>query len=117
MLPKGLFVWAFRLKQAEQIGEYCHAMIDRLFSDGVVQRLRAAQGVIALGKRYANARLNAACKRALAFENIGYGSVKTILEKGLDQVSDPTGAFDQLCDTYTGGSRFCRDTRDMFDTH
>lgn len=105
------------VKQAEQIGEYCHAMIDRLFSDGVVQRLRAAQGVIALGKRYGNARLNAACKRALAFENIGYGSVKTILEKGLDQVSDPTGAFDQLCDTYTGGSRFCRDTRDMFDTH
>ena len=70
-----------------------------------------------LRKPYGDVRLNAACRRALAFENVGYGSVKTILEKGLDQVADPTGAFDQLCDTYTGKSRFSRDTRDLFDTH
>ncbi len=105
------------LKQAEQVGEYCHALIERLFANGIVERLRAAQGVMRLRKPYGDVRLNAACRRALAFENVGYGSVKTILEKGLDQVADPTGAFDQLCDTYTGKSRFSRDTRDLFDTH
>jgi hypothetical protein len=104
-------------KQSTEVGPYCSALIERLFANGVVERLRAAQGVIRLRKPYGDARLDAACKRALAFENISYGSVKTILEKGLDQVADPAGAFDQLCDTYTGGSRFCRDTRDLFDTH
>ncbi len=105
------------LTRSEQIGPYCHALIERLFERSVVDRLRAAQGIIRLSKPYSDERLNAACKRALAFENIGYGSVKTILEKGLDQVADPAKAFDQLSDTYTGRSRFCRDTRDLFDEH
>ncbi|MFK7861673.1 MAG: hypothetical protein AB8B64_22855 [Granulosicoccus sp.] len=38
-------------------------------------------------------------------------------EKGLYPVANPAGAFDQLCDTYNGKSRFCRGTRDLFDTH
>lgn len=105
------------LTRSEQIGPYCHALIERLLGRGVVDRLRAAQGIIRLSKPYSDERLNAACKRALAFENIGYGSVKTILEKGLDQVADPAKAFDQLSDTYTGRSRYCRDTRDLFDEH
>lgn len=105
------------LRQAESIGAYCHALIERLFANGIVERLRAAQGIIALRKPYGDRRLNAACRRALAFENVGYRSVKTILEKGLDQSADPTGAFEQLCDTYTGRARFGRNTRDLFDTH
>jgi transposase len=104
-------------KQAEEVGDYCLALIERLFANGVVERLRAAQGVLRLRKRYGDIRLDAACRRALAFENIGYGSVKKILEKGLDQVADPEGAFDELSDTYTGKSRFCRNTRDLFDIH
>ena len=103
------------LTRSEQIGTYCHALIVRLFERGIVDRLRAAQGVISLSKPYSDKRVDAACKRALAFENIGYGAVKTILEKGLDQVADPARAFDQLADAYTGGSRFCRNTRDLFD--
>jgi len=101
--------------QSEQIGTYCHALIERLFANGILERLRAVQGIIALRKRYGDQRLDAACKRALAFENIGYGAVKTILEKGLDQVADPAHAFDQLSSTYTGSSRFSRSTRDLFD--
>lgn len=105
------------LAQAEEVGFYCHLLVERLFENGILERLRAAQGILRLRKPYGDDRLNAACKRALAFENIGYGSVKTILKKGLDQVSDPTGAFDQLCDTYTGKSRFSRDTADLFKEH
>jgi len=105
------------LKKSKAIGPYCHLLIERLFANRVVDRLRAAQGVVRLQDRYGDTRLDAACKRALAFENIGYGSVKKILEKGLDQVTDPEGAFDQLSDTYTGKSRFTRDTANLFRKH
>ena len=105
------------LKQSEAVGPYCHLLVERLFGNRVVERLRAAQGVIRLKESYGDIRLDAACKRALAFENIGYGSVKKILEKGLDQVIDSEGAFDQLSDTYTGKSRFTRDTAELLKKH
>jgi len=103
--------------QAEQIGPHCRALIEKLFNNGVLDRLRAAQGIIGLRKRFGDARLDAACRRALAFENLRYGSIKIILERGLDQVNDPEGAFDELCDTYTGKARFGRDTQDLFKPH
>ncbi len=34
--------------------------------------------------------------------------MKTILEKALDQHTDPEAAFDQLAETYTGQGRFTR---------
>jgi transposase len=103
--------------QSEQVGPSCQALIERLFADGIVERLRAAQGIIRLRKRHGDARLEAACRRALAFENIGYNAVKTILNNGLDQVTDPIDAFDQLSDAYTGGARFCRHAGDLFGKH
>ena len=99
------------------VGPHCAAFIERLFANGVIDHLRAAQGVMALEKPYGAVRLEAACKRALAFENITYRTVNTILKQGLDQVADPEGAFDQLTDAYTGGGRFARSTRDLFDPH
>ena len=56
-------------------------------------------------------RLEAACRRALAFDTPKYRSVKVILEKGLDQLQAPDLAFDELAESYTGSGRFCRDTR------
>jgi transposase len=102
------------LKQAKVIGPHCHALITRLFADRVLDRLRAAQGVVRLGERYGATRLEAACGRALYFENIQYRSVRIILEKGLDQTTDPEACFDALSDSYTGNGRFGRNTRDLF---
>jgi len=102
------------LKQAKVIGPYCHALIRRLFADRVLDRLRAAQGIVRLGQRYGATRLEAACGRALYFENIQYRSVRIILEKGLDQSADPEACFDALSDSYTGNGRFGRNTRDLF---
>jgi hypothetical protein len=78
-----------------------------------LEHLRAAQGVVGLAKKYGPARLEAACRRALAFDNPRYRTVKTILEKGLDQVQDPAAAFDTLAESYTGAGRFVRDTRKL----
>jgi len=81
----------------------------RLFADRVLDHLRAAQGVIRLERTHGAARLDAACQRALAFDDPRYRTVKTILAKGLELA--PIGqSFDRLANTYTTGGRFTRGT-------
>lgn len=111
-LPPDALAWVMAdpqhcLRESERIGPQCHALIQRLFADRVLDHLRAAQGVIRLEKQHGAARLEAACGRALAFNDPRYRTVKTILAKGLDQTT-VTGSFDALADTYTRGGRFSR---------
>jgi hypothetical protein len=98
------------LRQASRIGPGCRELVERLFAHRVLDNLRAAQGVIGLEKRYGSARLEAACARAVAFDSPLYRTVKTILDKGLDQQPDPQLSLPGLSRTYTGQGRFCRDT-------
>jgi hypothetical protein len=117
-LPPNALAYAMRdpqwcLRQAEAIGPHCQGLIQRLFADRVLDNLRAAQGVIRLKEKYGSTRLESACQRALAFDNPRYRSVKTILEKGLDQQPDPAAAFDTLAESYAGAARFLRDTRKL----
>ena len=102
------------LKQAEKVGEQCHELIQRLFEHRALDRLRAAQGIVRLGQRYGASRLEAACQRALFFNNLQYRAIRIILEKGLDQNQNPQSCFDTLSDTYTGQGHLLRDTRDLF---
>lgn len=116
-LPPDALAWAMAdpqwcLTQSERIGSACHALIRQLFADRVLDHLRAAQGVIRLEKTFGALRLDAACQRALAFDTPHYRSVKTILDKGLDQQAT-IAAFDTLTDTYTRGGRFCRDPQSL----
>lgn len=97
------------LKQAHDIGEYCEILIQRLFNDKVLDNLRAAQGIVGFNKRYGKVRVNAACQRALSFDNIRYHAIKQILEKGLDQQALTEDSFDTLADSYTGSGRYSRD--------
>lgn len=100
-------------ERAAEIGPACQAVIEQLFADRVVDRLRAAQGVIRLCESYGRERLESACRRALAFDDPKYRTVKTILSKGLDQVAIQEEAFDRLADVYTGQGRFSRDVREL----
>ena len=69
------------------------------------------EGIVGLQKSYGNARLDAACRRALVFESAHYQTIKSILKKGLEYAPLPEQeAFDELTETYTGGGRFCRNT-------
>ena len=97
------------LKQATEIGEHCKRLITCLFHDKVLDNLRAAQGIVGFRKRYGEIRVNAACLRALTFDNIRYRAIKQILEKGLDQQDFSEASFDTLADSYTGAGRFSRD--------
>jgi hypothetical protein len=100
------------LRQGEEIGSHCFIIIKRLFEDHVLDNLRAAQGVVSLAKKYGTVRLEAACLRALAFDSPKYRTVKTILEKGLDQQGlEPL--VHTLGRAYTGAGRFCRNDREL----
>jgi len=102
------------LKQAQSIGVACHTLIERLFAHRVLDNLRAAQGVVGLAKRFGPVRLEAACARALAFDDPRYRSVKTILEKGLDQFESFPAQGGLLPPVYAGQARFLRNTKKMF---
>jgi hypothetical protein len=96
--------------QAQAVGPRCVELIERLLGDRIAERLRAAQGVLALGRRYGTQRLEAACERALAHDSAHYRTVKTILSTGADQQPLET--------THTPSAyaraRFTRSAADLF---
>jgi hypothetical protein len=98
------------LKQSEKIGTSCNTLIERLFADRVLDNLRAAQGIVRLKDSYGAERLEAACYRALTFDNPRYRTVKTILNQGLDQVPLDDDNVIEFPSAYTGKGRFMRDT-------
>lgn len=97
------------LTHAAIIGGACRRLIEILFADRVLDNLRAAQGIMRLAHQYGALRLEAACKRALMFDNPRYQTVKSILHQGLDQLCTEQDAADGLAEAYSGTSRFCRD--------
>jgi transposase len=97
-------------RQAQDIGPQCTVLVERLLGDRVAERLRAAQGVLAMAPRYGAARLEAACARALAHDSPHYRTVKTILASGADL--QPPVAHDTPA-SY-GRARFTRSAADLF---
>jgi len=99
-------------RRAAEIGTHCEALVTHLFADKVLDNLRAVQGILALSKHYGNARLNAACQRAIAFNSYRYMTVKQTLKRGLEYEALPEEqAFDYLANAYTQG-RFIRHEAD-----
>jgi transposase len=97
--------------QAQAVGPRCTELIGRLLGERVAERLRAAQGVLALGKRYGAPRLEAACARALAHDSAHYRTVKTILASGADQ--QPLAPPPHTPAAYAR-ARFTRSAADLF---
>lgn len=98
--------------QAEGIGPRCAELVARLLGDRIAERLRAAQGVLALAKRYGAERTEAACERALAHDSAHYRTVKTILATGADRLPLEQPHTPQA---YTR-ARFTRSAADLFGT-
>lgn len=90
--------------QARRLGLAVGAAVATILELHALYRLRQAQGVIHLADRYGAERLDAACTRALAFGDPSYRTIKTILERGLDQQTagaDP--AQGRLADAFLRG--------------
>jgi transposase len=75
------------VRWAQSIGVAAAALIERMLAARrhPQQGFRACLGILRLGKHYGEARLEAACTRALAIGATNYRSVESILKHRLDQ--------------------------------
>ena len=76
--------------QAAEIGPATRQVVDGLLDHRPEDRLRTAGRLLRLGERYGPERLEAACARALRFDDPAYMTIKQVLEQGLDQQEIPT---------------------------
>jgi transposase len=76
---------------AATIGPFTARMAETIMSDRPhpEQGFRSCLGLIGLGRRYGNDRLEAACTRAVRLRAYRYQSVKSMLMRGLDRQSLP----------------------------
>jgi len=76
------------IEMATLIGENTVSIITGILSSRffIEQTYDSCIGVLQLGKRYGNDRLEAACKRANNGTRVTYRTIKNILEKNLDKV-------------------------------
>jgi transposase len=71
---------------AAKVGIYVHLFIEKLMQEREhpQQGLRASLGILRLGKRYTDERLEKACERALTIGSLRYQSVESILKNKLE---------------------------------
>jgi transposase len=72
------------LREASEIGSATQQATQAILDDPVMERLPSAGRLLRLRKRFGDVRLEAACRRALAFGDPSYKTVKRILKQGLD---------------------------------
>ncbi len=70
--------------QAALVGPACDALVGELLTVNALFRLRQAQGVLRLGQRHGDGRLEAACARATEAGDPSYRTVKGILAAGTE---------------------------------
>jgi transposase len=89
--PSRILTWAGKVGTATR--ELCEAILaDRPHPE---QGFRSCLGILRLGKRYGEARLEAACLRAVGVRARSYRHVESILKNGLDRVvaTDPSASL------------------------
>jgi hypothetical protein len=72
-------------QQAKQTGENTLLLVEQLLADKPLDKLRTVQGILRLGSKYGSQRLESACKRALYYDDVKYGTIRNILEQELDK--------------------------------
>jgi transposase len=70
--------------EAARIGPHTAEVVGRLLAERPVDRLPAAKRLLKLAQCYGALRLERACGRALQFDDHAPGTVRRILDKGLD---------------------------------
>jgi len=78
-------------QQASEVGPFTGEVVDTLLDHRPEDRLRTAGRLLRLEDRFGRRRLEAACARALRFDDPAYMTIKRILEQGLDagELPDP----------------------------
>lgn len=76
-------------EQAGAVGTATLALVERLLEDPILDRLPTAGRLVRLANKYSSERLEAACARALRFDEASYTTVKRILHEGLENAALP----------------------------
>jgi hypothetical protein len=71
-------------EQARTMGPAVGQVVGELLTSHALHHLRQCQGIIGLAEKYGAARLDAACRVAIAFGDPAYRTVRNLLEKGLE---------------------------------
>jgi hypothetical protein len=71
-------------EEAATLGPATVQVVQTLLDDPILDRLPTVGRLLRLRTRFGDARLEAACQRALAFDDPSYKTVKRILTEGLD---------------------------------
>lgn len=76
------------IEWARSIGPECGKVVEKILEDRPHPEMgfRSCLGIIRLGKAVGNARLEAACRRALHFGTCSYTSINSILQKQLESL-------------------------------
>ena len=77
------------LKAAARIGTNTHAVVEHLLGDRPLDRLRSVQAILSLADSVGEARLEAACARAMYYGDPHYRRIKDILNTALDREPIP----------------------------
>jgi hypothetical protein len=77
-------------QQASEVGLSTRNVVDVLLDHRPEDRLRTAGRLLRLGDRFGHRRLEAACARALRFDDPAYMTIKRILVQGLDAEEVPS---------------------------
>jgi hypothetical protein len=72
------------LAEAKTIGPATLKIVQMLLDDPVLYRVPTAGRLVRLAKRFTAQRLEAACQRAIAFDDTSYMTIKRILQQGLE---------------------------------
>jgi len=81
----------FFVREATKLGPSAGQFVQELLSGSLPwTKLRQAQQILSLAKKYGAARTDSACRTALAFEIDSSVRVKRILEKGMEIAHLPT---------------------------
>ena len=98
------------LTTATQVGVATHQVVQTLLDDPVIDRLPTVGRLLRLRNKFGGQRLEAACQRALHFNDPAYKTIKRILTQGLDnepllrpEISPDATAFVRSPEELVGG--------------
>ena len=83
---------------AKNIGNATHQIISKVVDNGSRIGLRKAQAILRLSKTYRNERLEAACLRAVSYDNYAYEAISNILKNRLDEQTVDEAAVNKVKD-------------------
>ncbi|HCU06885.1 MAG TPA: IS21 family transposase [Holosporales bacterium] len=102
------------ITEAERIGSSTSRVVETFLTDPVQDLLRAAQGIIKLGDKFGEKRLEKACLRAIHFNSVSYKSILNILKKGIENDYVAEESSQPIAPVYQGFGVYQRtDTIDL----